>query len=92
MTQLRYIEEPITLELDVSLCNGCGLCVDVCPRACFAIEGKRAKIVDRGTCLECGACALNCTTGAITVEAGVGCASAIIKGWITRSEPSCDCG
>ena len=55
MTQLRYIEEPITLELDASLCNGCGLCLDVCPRACFAMVAKRAKIVDRGTCLECGA-------------------------------------
>jgi len=92
VAQLRYIEEPITLELDASLCNGCGLCVDVCPRSCFAMEAKRVTLVDRGTCLECGACALNCARGAITVEAGVGCAAAIIKGWITRSEPSCDCG
>jgi ferredoxin len=92
VAQLRYIEEPITLQLDASLCNGCGLCVDVCPRAVFAMEAKRAKLVDRGACLECGACALNCVAGAISVKPGVGCAVAIIKGWVTGGEPSCDCG
>jgi ferredoxin len=92
VAQLRYIEEAITLAYDESLCNGCGLCVAVCPRAVFAIEGRRAALVDRGACLECGACALNCVPGAITVAAGVGCAQAIITGWLTGSEPSCDCG
>jgi hypothetical protein len=42
--------------------------------------------------MECGACALNCAAGAIEVHAGVGCAAAIIKGWITGGEPNCDCG
>jgi ferredoxin len=92
MAQLRYIEEAVTLAFDESLCNGCGLCVAVCPRAVFAMDGRRAAMVDRGACLECGACALNCAPGAITVEAGVGCAQAIITGWLTGSEPSCDCG
>jgi NAD-dependent dihydropyrimidine dehydrogenase PreA subunit len=92
MTQLRYIEEAVTLQLDESLCNGCRICVTVCPRAVFAMAGRRAMLADRGACLECGACALNCETGAISVEPGVGCAQAIIKGWLTGSEPSCDCG
>jgi ferredoxin len=92
MAQLRYIDEAITLALDESLCNGCGLCVAVCPRAVFAMAGQRAALVDQGACLECGACALNCVPGAITVSAGVGCAQAIITGWLTGSEPSCDCG
>jgi len=26
-----------------------------------------------------------------TRDIGVGCAQAIINGWLTRSEPSCDC-
>jgi ferredoxin len=92
VAQLRYIEEAVTLAYDESLCNGCGLCVAVCPRAVFTMEGRRAALVDRGACLECGACALNCVTGALSVEAGVGCAQAIITGWLTGSEPSCDCG
>jgi hypothetical protein len=32
------------------------------------------------------------SAGAIEVHAGVGCAAAIIKGWITGGEPNCDCG
>ncbi|MCO5387513.1 hypothetical protein [Desulfosporosinus sp.] len=28
---------------------------------------------------------------ALEVKPGVGCASAIIKGWLTGSEPNCDC-
>ncbi len=92
MAQLRYIEEAVTLALDESLCNGCGLCVAVCPRAVFAMIGKRAALADRGACLECGACALNCVPGAISVTPGVGCAQAIITGWLTGGEPSCDCG
>ena len=92
MTQLRFIDEAVTLHFDESLCNGCGLCVTVCPRAVFAMADRRAMLADRGACIDCGACALNCETGAISVEPGVGCAQAIIKGWLTGSEPSCDCG
>jgi len=91
MPKLRYIEDAVTLQLDVARCNGCGLCVAVCPRAVVAMVDRRASLVDRGACIECGACALNCVPGAISVDPGVGCAQAIINGWLTGSEPSCDC-
>jgi len=32
--------------------------------------------------MECGACALNCPVKAITVDAGVGCASGMINEWL----------
>jgi NAD-dependent dihydropyrimidine dehydrogenase PreA subunit len=92
MQELRYLEKSVTLVLDAERCNGCRTCTIVCPHAVFAIgDDKRAYLADRGACMECGACALNCATGAITVTPGVGCASAIIRGWLTGTEPSCGC-
>jgi Fe-S-cluster-containing hydrogenase component 2 len=52
---------------------------------------KSARIAEKDLCMECGACALNCPADAIEVRAGVGCATAIIKGWITGGEPDCSC-
>lgn len=92
MQGLRYIEEAVTLSLDAEKCTGCRVCTIVCPHGVFAMGAdKRAVIVDRGACMECGACALNCAWDAITVEPGVGCAAAIIHSWIYGGEPSCGC-
>ena len=91
MKTLRYLEDSVTLELDAEKCTGCRVCTVVCPHGVFAMADKRVVIVDRGACMECGACALNCSAGAISVTPGVGCASAIIHGWLTGTEPSCGC-
>ncbi|MFH2036827.1 MAG: mercury methylation ferredoxin HgcB [Candidatus Zixiibacteriota bacterium] len=92
MFGLRYLRNVVTLRLDVDKCTGCRLCVEVCPHKVFSMEYKRAIIIDRDACMECGACMINCKDGAIFVESGVGCAEAIIKGAIKGTEPSCDCG
>lgn len=91
MSTTRYIEDVVTLDLDVERCTGCGVCVIVCPRAVFEMVDHRARIRDRGACMECGACTRNCAYGALSVSPGVGCADAIIRGWITGSEPTCGC-
>lgn len=87
-----YLPSVTTLEFSADKCNGCGICVQVCPHAVFALENKRAKIVDRDACMECGACALNCPEDAIIVRSGVGCARGILTGALRGSEPTCDCG
>jgi NAD-dependent dihydropyrimidine dehydrogenase PreA subunit len=89
---MRYIESAVTLELDVARCSGCGMCVQVCPHAVFAMENRRAVLADRGACMECGACARNCERGAISVRAGVGCAAGVLAGLIAGTEPTCGCG
>ncbi|MDR3075686.1 MAG: 4Fe-4S binding protein [Synergistaceae bacterium] len=88
---LAYMKDVATLELDEAECAGCGMCADVCPHGVFAVNGRKARITDRDLCMECGACALNCPAGAIEVDAGVGCANAIIMGWLNGGEADCDC-
>lgn len=93
MSEWKYLEGVVTLAYDEAKCVKCGMCETVCPRGVFAVpEGAVAKMTDRDLCIECGACAKNCPAGAISVKPGVGCASAILTGWLTGSEPSCDCG
>lgn len=91
MKTMQYFKNAVTLKLDTSLCNGCGMCIIVCPHAVFEIIHGKAKITDIDDCMECGACTMNCKTGALTVRSGVGCAAGILNGILTNSEPSCDC-
>jgi NAD-dependent dihydropyrimidine dehydrogenase PreA subunit len=85
-----YLEN--TLVYTPELCNGCAKCVEVCPHAAFEMDGRLAVLVRPQNCMECGACALNCVTGAIAVESGVGCASAMIRAALTgQKEATCDC-
>jgi len=87
----RYLTNVSTLLLTEAKCCGCGRCVEVCPHRVLRMIGSTARIDDKDGCMECGACAKNCPTNAISVVAGVGCAYAVIVGWLTGSKPSCDC-
>ncbi len=90
MTTL-YLTGVVTLELDSDKCNGCGMCLQVCPHAVFVLESKKAKIVAKDLCMECGACALNCPEAALLVQSGVGCAQGILNAMVRTGESSCDC-
>lgn len=87
----RYLKNVTTLKLDEGKCVGCGMCTEVCPHQVFSIDNKKATIVNQDRCMECGACSRNCPFAAIEVKTGVGCAYAIILGWMTGREPSCGC-
>jgi NAD-dependent dihydropyrimidine dehydrogenase PreA subunit len=88
---MKYIPDVSTLSLNTGRCTGCGMCTEVCPHNVFAIKDKKAVILDKDLCMECGACFLNCAFGALSVDRGVGCAVAIINSMINGGEPSCDC-
>lgn len=75
---LRYLAGVVTLELETAKCNGCGLCIRVCPHGVFEAEDHKVRIADRDACMECGACAMNCKPGAVVVRSGVGCAYAVL--------------
>jgi NAD-dependent dihydropyrimidine dehydrogenase PreA subunit len=85
-----YLEN--TLVYNPELCNGCALCATVCPHAVFEMDGREAQLVRPQACMECGACQLNCITGAIAVESGVGCAAAMIRAALRgKKEATCGC-
>ncbi len=79
-----------TLVYEPQICNGCAKCVEVCPHAVFEMDGRLARLIRPQACMECGACQLNCVTGAIRVDSGVGCASAMIIAALKgRQEVAC---
>lgn len=82
MRNFRYLKEVTTLKLDENKCVGCRRCLEVCPHGVFILNERQAKIIDLNACIECGACARNCPVSAISVDAGVGCASGLIAEWL----------
>ena len=84
MKGFRYLENVVTLRLDAAKCTGCLKCEEVCPHQVFRVVERKARIIDRDACLECGACAINCPVEAIRVDAGVGCAIGLINEWLKQ--------
>ncbi len=91
MGQFIYLKNVVTLELDREKCVGCGMCLLVCPHAVLVMENGWARINSRDACMECGACARNCPTEALNVQAGVGCAAAVINSALGRESSACCC-
>jgi len=64
------------ITIDETLCKGCELCIDVCPKKIVAIAGDRlnargyhpAYVTDQSKCIGCAFCAIICPDVAITVE------------------------
>ena len=95
MFELKYLKNVSTLSLDAERCNGCRMCIIVCPHAVFAMENKIARIVNFDACMDCGACALNCSENAISVLSGMGCgcATMIIQNKLKgETQAGCGCG
>lgn len=83
---MEYIKDIAKIKLDQGKCTGCGICKIVCPRDVFEINNMKADLTRKNNCIECGACDINCPVNAIYVEAGVGCANALINTWISESK------
>ncbi len=89
MEQLIYLKDVVTLELEEEKCSGCGMCLIVCPHAVLGMNEKHVHIEHRDACMECGACARHCPTDALSVQAGVGCAAAVINAALGREGDCC---
>jgi NAD-dependent dihydropyrimidine dehydrogenase PreA subunit len=87
----KYLKNVSTLKTDSDKCVGCGRCIEVCPHKVFSLNQGRVEVINKDGCMECGACVKNCAFNAIEVKSGVGCAYAVIMGWLLGTEPTCDC-
>ena len=81
---MKYLDNVVTLELDKAKCVGCKRCVQVCPHEVFSMNFYKAEIIKLDACIECGACQMNCPSNAINVDAGVGCAIALISRYLKK--------
>ena len=52
-------------------------------------QDEKKRVLEK--CVECGACAKNCPSDAITLTPGVGCASYIIQTWIKGKGAAVEC-
>ena len=86
MKGFPYLSNVATLAMQTDACTGCGRCLEVCPHQVFALVAQQIRITDGNACMECGACAKNCPAGAISVDAGVGCASGLIQEWLREQK------
>jgi NAD-dependent dihydropyrimidine dehydrogenase PreA subunit len=76
-------------------CSGCAVCPAVCPQGVIQMKNGKATLTDYHSCMECGACAKNCSYDAIELTKGTGCLAAIIKEDILKITPvgtGCGCG
>lgn len=51
--------------VDETLCTGCTLCSEVCPRAVFKMEGRLSRAVSPEKCIRCMACKAQCHVDAL---------------------------
>ncbi|MEM1555157.1 MAG: CoB--CoM heterodisulfide reductase iron-sulfur subunit A family protein [Desulfurococcaceae archaeon] len=61
------VREPIIAEVDRELCNGCRICLTVCPYSAIEIVEGKAR-VNEMLCEGCGSCDASCPTGAIKLR------------------------
>jgi len=63
--QNRAFEKPIPI-IDLSLCDGCALCVQACPTSALALSEGKALVANPGFCEYSGICEAVCPTRAIS--------------------------
>jgi len=55
------------IEINETLCNGCGVCITACAEGALEIIGGKARLVSDVYCDGLGACLSGCPTGALQV-------------------------
>jgi 2-oxoglutarate ferredoxin oxidoreductase subunit delta len=67
-TPKKKPKTPANIQIRVSWCKGCGLCVDYCPTGAIEMEGVLPKVVDAEKCTRCLQCEAVCPDFAIEID------------------------
>jgi len=57
----------MAVNIDTSVCTGCGDCVDECPLELLSLVDGKVFQAEPDECIECGRCASVCESGALEV-------------------------
>jgi len=63
-----------SIALNKNRCRGAGSCQDVCPKSCFQVDKRQhtAKIQRVQSCVQCGACVVQCPFDALSFRSADG--------------------
>jgi heterodisulfide reductase subunit A len=67
LSQERLYHSPTVATVNLNLCTGCGMCVDVCPYEAISLKDNKAD-VNEVLCEGCGTCAATCLRAAVQVK------------------------
>ena len=67
LSQDRLYHAPTVAKVNINLCTGCGMCVDVCPYEALSLKDDKAE-VNEVLCEGCGTCSATCLRAAINVK------------------------
>ncbi len=58
----------MSVEIDRELCNGCGICAEICPLDCLRMDEHEKAFMKYDECWYCGSCTLECPVDAILLR------------------------
>lgn len=67
LSQDRLYHAPTVAKVNLNLCTGCGMCVQVCPYEALALKDGKVE-VNEVLCEGCGTCSATCLRAAIQVK------------------------
>jgi len=67
LSQERLFHAPTVAKVNLNLCTGCGMCVQVCPYEAVSLKDGKAE-VNEVLCEGCGTCSATCLRAAIQVK------------------------
>jgi heterodisulfide reductase subunit A len=72
LSKTRIDMDAIKAVVDEAKCDGCALCIDVCPYHAISLEelaeGKRRVVVNQAQCKGCGCCMATCPKEGVNVS------------------------